>query len=144
MNNEVTLRPAEIQVIQEVVVRALKENLAEIKDGYEQTSKKVDILITSQNEAPLYFIDATELQNLIKRVGIRSLGGYKTPAYNDHHLRGKVYSDIHQQLRREYGVTSYKAIKRLQLDSAKMTIESYTAPMVLEDEIDFVNNQIEI
>lgn len=56
----------------------------------------------------LFQIDCKEIQELVRKKGIEILGGYKSVAYNDNSLRGKVYSDIQHQIRREFGVSSYK------------------------------------
>ncbi|WP_290063462.1 ORF6C domain-containing protein, partial [Paraclostridium bifermentans] len=45
----------------------------------------------------------------------------------------------YRQLRREFGVTSYKAIKRRQLEQALQAVENYRLPVVLEEEINLIN-----
>lgn len=105
----------------------------------EGIEKKVEDL---QDNMPLFSIDCKELQSVVKKTGIKALGGYKTPAYNDNSLRGKVYSDIQHQLRREFGVQRYEAIKRCQLEAAKQIVLNYKVPMILADEIDLVNSQL--
>ena len=61
---------------------------------------KVDKL---EEDMPLFQIDCKEIQALVRKKGIEALGGYRSIAYNDNSLRGKVYSDIQQQIRREFG-----------------------------------------
>lgn len=90
---------------------------------------------------PLLGVDCDEITKLIKKK-CTSVTGYKTPAYKDKSLRGRVYKDIHQQLRREFDISTYKAIKRSQLDLAKEIVSNYKAPIVLQDEIVQANNQI--
>ena len=82
--------------------------------------------------------------DLVKSIATKSLGGYKSPAYNDKSLRSKIYSDIQQQLRREFGVRKYKYIKRNQLSKAKDILTNYSAPTVLIEEIEIVNNQVSL
>jgi hypothetical protein len=153
MNNSLSSRlsnlsSAELQVLQERIVgeglRKIVGRIAGIEDTNARTSEKVDGLVRMGMEYPLFNVESDELQNIIKKTATRSLGGYGTPAYNSRHIRGKVYADIHHQLRREYGVKSYKAIKRVQLNAAKVVVENYTAPTVLKDEIDCANNQVEM
>ena len=72
------------------------------------------------------------------------LGGKDAPAYNDNGLRSRVYRDIEGQLRREFDVKTYKAIKRSQCDLAIQIIKDYKLPMVLEEEIRDVNAQMEL
>lgn len=95
-----------------------------------------------KNNMPLLGVDCDELTGKVKSVATKTLGGYKTNAYKDNSLSGRVYSDIYGQLRREFGVKSYKAIKRCQLQKALDIISSYSAPTVLVDEITRINNQV--
>lgn len=70
------------------------------------------------------------------------LGGKNAPAYKDGGLRSRVYRDLEAQLRREFGVNTYKAIKRSQCDLAIRIIEEYELPMALSEEIKDVNSQV--
>jgi Rha family phage regulatory protein len=101
--------------------------------------KKVDDL---QANMPLFNVECKELQAVVRKIATKVLGGYKTLAYSDNSLRGKVYSDIQHQLRREFGVERYEAIKRCQLDTAKKIISEYKAPLILENEIEIANKQV--
>lgn len=94
-----------------------------------------------KDNAPLFNSECDELMDRVKSVATKILG-YKTPAYNDKSLRGRVYSDMQHQLRREFGVKKYKAIKRCQLSKAFEIVNNYVAPTVLIDEITRVNNQV--
>lgn len=95
-----------------------------------------------KGNSPLFNVECKELQALVRKIGISVLGGKDTKAYKDNSLRGKVYSDIQYQLKRQFGVTRYEAIKRNQLDKAIDIVNNYKVPFVLEDEIIKVNNQI--
>lgn len=119
----------------ELYLEVLKEQDLKV----ERVDQKIDNL---KDNMPLFGVESDELQALVRKYGVKFLGGYHSLAYNDASLRGKVYSDIQGQLRREFGVKSYKAIKRCQLDTAKRIIERYELPIVLEDEVKKVNNQI--
>ena len=94
-----------------------------------------------KDNAPLFNSECDELMDRVKSVATKILG-YKTPAYNDKSLRGRVYSDMQHQLRREFGVKKYKAIKRCQLSKTFEIVNNYVAPTVLIDEITRVNNQV--
>lgn len=92
---------------------------------------------------PLLGVDCDEIVKVVKSVATKVLGGYQeTPAYKDKSLNHKVYSDIYSQLKREFQVNSYKAIKRCYIDKAKEIIKNYKLPTVLADEITRVNNQV--
>lgn len=96
-----------------------------------------------KNNAPLFNIECEELSKTVRAKGAR-LMGYKSEAYNDPSLRGKVYSDIYNQLRREFQVNSYKAIKRCDFDLALEIIDGYTLPLKLERDIKILNGQIKL
>ena len=120
--------------LMELQFKALKEQ----KEKIAQVENRVDKL---EEDMPLFQIDCKEIQALVRKKGIEALGGYRSIAYNDNSLRGKVYSDIQQQIRREFGVLRYEAIKRSQLEMAKEIINNYKVPLVLENEIKLLNDQ---
>nr|DAH21518.1 MAG TPA: hypothetical protein [Caudoviricetes sp.] len=70
------------------------------------------------------------------------MGGKSSPTYRDRSLRTKVYKDLDKQLKREFGVDTYKAIKRNQCNLAVKIIEAYKLPMFLKEEIDAENAQM--
>ena len=125
------LSPMELMELQFKVLKEQQEKIIQVEN-------KVDKL---EEDMPLFQIDCKEIQALVRKKGIEALGGYRSIAYNDNSLRGKVYSDIQQQIRREFGVVRYEAIKRSQLEMAKEIIINYKAPLVLENEIKLLNEQ---
>ena len=125
------LSPMELMELQFKVLKEQKEKITQVEN-------KVDKL---EEDMPLFQIDCKEIQALVRKKGIEALGGYRSIAYNDNSLRGKVYSDIQQQIRREFGVLRYEAIKRSQLEMAKEIIINYKVPLVLENEIKLLNGQ---
>jgi len=115
------------------------EALKDQEEKINEVNSKVEAL---EDNMPLFNIECKELQSLVRSIGIKALGGYKTQAYNDKSLRGRVYADIQHQLKREFGVTRYEAIKRNQLNKAIEIVNSYKTPTVMTDEIVQANNQI--
>ncbi|MBO0538537.1 hypothetical protein EXQ27_07715 [Clostridium botulinum] len=105
----------------------------------QQIEEKVNNL---ESNMPLFNVECKELQALVRKTGTRALGGYRTPAYKDNSLRGKVYADIQGQLKRQFGVSRYEAIKRMQLETAKEILENYAVPIYLENQIINANNQV--
>lgn len=114
----------------------------------QEAFKKIETVETDledfKNNAPLFNSECDELIKAVKKAATRVLGGYKSNAYNDKSLRAKVYSDIQQQIRRQFGVESYKAIKRVQLHKALDIVAGYEAPLVLEEVVEVINNQLEM
>lgn len=125
------LSPMELMELQFKALKEQEEKIAQVEN-------RVDKL---EEDMPLFQIDCKEIQALVRKKGIEALGGYRSIAYNDNSLRGKVYSDIQQQIRREFGVLRYEAIKRSQLEMAKEIIINYKVPLVLENEIKLLNEQ---
>ena len=113
----------------------------DLKEQKEKISQVENRVYKLEEDMPLFQIDCKEIQALVRKKGIEALGGYRSIAYNDNSLRGKVYSDIQQQIRREFGVLRYEAIKRSQLEMAKEIIINYKVPLVLENEIKLLNGE---
>lgn len=103
-----------------------------------EVNEKVDKI---QNDMPLFKAECDELQSLVRKTGINLMGSKNSTSYKDNSLRGRVYSDIQHQLRREFGVDKYAWIKHSQFDHAKEIISNYELPAVLKDEIKKMNNQ---
>ena len=95
-----------------------------------------------KDNAPLFNIECKELQATVRQLGIKLMGGKHTNAYNDKSLRGKIYSDIQREVKRQFQVTRYEAIKRSQLSTAYEILKNYRLPMVLKDEVIKANNQV--
>lgn len=115
-----------------------------------QAIKEVDSKVDTVNkdlqdfkmDMPILGIECDRITTAVRRKGVRCLGGKESEAYQDKSLRGRVYADIYGQLKREFGVSSYKAIKRNQTDTAVRIVNLYELPMALEDEIADVNAQM--
>ena len=125
------LSPMELMELQFKALKEQKEKIAQVENR----------VYKLEDDMPLFQIDCKEIQALVRKKGIEALGGYRSIAYNNNSLRGKVYSDIQQQIRREFGVLRYEAIKRSQLEMAKEIIINYKVPLVLENEIKLLNEQ---
>lgn len=91
---------------------------------------------------PLFNIEYKELQALVRKIGCKGLGGYGSNAYKSNSIRQKLYTDIQHQLKREFGVTRYEAIKRHDLLKAQEIVNKYIAPTYLANEIYNENNQM--
>lgn len=124
--------------------QVIEEHAKEIESVRGEVIEVREEVIDLKDNMPLFNIECKELQALVRSKGVQVLGGYKSTAYNDHSLRGKVYSDIQRQLKREFGISKYEAIKRSQLDIARRIVEEYKAPTVLVAEISNLNNQMRL
>ena len=95
-----------------------------------------------KKDMPLLGIEETKITTAVRRKGVNCLGGKESNAYQDRSLRGRVYADIYGQLKREFAVGTYKAIKRSQCDMAVGIINNYELPLALEEEVKDCNSQL--
>ena len=108
--------------------------------------KKVEHL---EYDIPLYGSEADELCNHVKRRGLTLLGGKQSNAYKDSKIRSAVYTDIYNQIKREFGLydengryKSYKALKRRYLYDAHELIDTYELPTYLQERVNDSNAQM--
>ena len=109
----------------------LEEKIEAVNDDLQEFKK----------DMPLLALECQKITKAKNQKVVPMLGGKDAPAYKDNSLRQLVYSDIDVQLRREFGVNTYKAIKRNQCDVAIKIINEYELPMYLKDRIDTENAQ---
>ncbi len=133
------LSPIELLELQFGAIKDQKKELEEQKQKIIIVEGKVQDL---KDNLPLLAIDCEELLKAVRKVGIRALGGKGSVAYKDKSTRSQLYFDIHSQLKREFGVRSYKGIKRSQVETAIEIVEKYEMPFVLKDQISLLNNQM--
>lgn len=110
----------------------------------ERTQKIEEEIKQLKEDIPLYSIECETLQNKLKARIVNLLGGKSAPAYKDNSLRTKAYKDIQTQIKREFGVSSYKGIARKYNSKALDIIAEYTLPTILENQVTKYNNQIHI
>lgn len=100
-------------------------------------------------DIPLYGAEADELCNHVKRKGVEMLGGKESNAYKDTKIRAAVYTDIYNQIKREFGLyddkgrfKSYKALKRRYIYEAHELVDCYELPTYLEEQVRECNAQM--
>lgn len=96
---------------------------------------------TFKFDMPILGVEETRITEAVKRKGVECLGGKESPAYRNKGLRSRVYQDIYRELKRQFGVATYKAIKRNQTNEAVKVIDSYHLPLVLKNQVDALNAQ---
>ena len=104
-----------------------------------EIEKRIDNI---ENNLPLLGVDCDEVTKTVHGVGVRLLGSKNSNAYKDKSLRRRVYTDIYGELKRQFQVRSYKAIKRCELSKAIDVINNYKLPLALDSDIFQVNNQM--
>lgn len=120
----ILMHDEKIVAVQKEVIE-VKDNLNEFKD-----------------DMPLFTIECEEVAKSVKRIGTQLLGGKASKAYKNKSLRAKVYSDIYREIKREFDVNSYKAIKRRYLEDVLDIVENYRLTIALKEQISILNNQV--
>lgn len=126
--------PTSPMEVLKLTFEAFNEIDGKFKDFKEDVDKKFD-------EMPLFGVDQDEIKHAINVKAVSCLGGKDSNAYCDNSIRGKVYSDIHSQIRREFGVDSYKAIQRNKVQIVLEIVRNYKLPISLAETITNANNQ---
>lgn len=130
---------------QQKIPMTIPEQIQIIAQGYGELHEEVRTIKKDledfKNDMPILGIEENKISNAVKKKGVECLGGKESNAYHDKSLRGRLYSDLHRQLRREFGVSTYKAIKRNQTDIAISVIQCYVPPLVLSETIESLNAQ---
>jgi len=126
--------PIEILELQFQAIKNQDAEIKAVKKDFE--SFKVNI--------PLFGNEQEELQRAVRSKGTYLLGGRNSEAYQNKSLRQRLYSDLQREIKRQFGVNTYKSIKRFQLDKAKEIVSNYMPPLIIQDEIMLMNNQMDI
>lgn len=119
-------------------IQLLAQGNVEINQRIDELDNKLEKAIS---DLPILGIEENKISNAVRRKGVECLGGKESSAYKNRSLRQSLYSDLHKQLRREFGVTTYRAIRRNQTDTAVEIIRNYKPPLFLADQIEQENAQ---
>lgn len=97
-----------------------------------------------KNDMPLLALEIDKITEAVKKKGVAVLGGKNSNAYKNSSLRTKLYQDLHRDVRRQFGVSTYKAIKRNQCEQVLAMVDSYKPPIFLDALISNENSQMSI
>lgn len=111
-----------------------------------EVNEKVDSvkedLENFKEEMPVLGCDIDILTNAKNKKVVPLLGGKTSEAYRNNSTRGKVYSDIANEIKRQFNVPNHKCLRRNQMEQALKIIENYELPICLKEEIESINSQI--
>ena len=133
------------ETVRHPVPMTIPEQIQLLAQGNVELNKRIDDIQiefeTLKMDLPILPIEAEKITEAVKRKGTLVLGGKESNAYNSRSIRQKIYSNIHSNLRYQFQVKSYKAIKRSQVEQAVKIIGEYKPPVFLKNEIDTENAQ---
>lgn len=124
--------------------QTIPEQIQLLAKGNVELNQRVDTLTYRMNkiemDLPILPIEADRITTAARQKGTSVLGGKGSRAYADRVVRQRVYSTLYGNLKYNFGVRSYKSIKRNQCDKAIEIIRKWEPPVFLAEEIYNLNN----
>lgn len=124
--------------------QTIPEQIQLLAQGNVELNKRVDTLTYRMNkiemDLPILPIEADRITTAARQKGTSVLGGKGSRAYSNRVVRQRVYSTLYGNLKYNFGVRSYKSIKRNQCDKAIEIIRKWEPPVFLAEEIYNLNN----
>lgn len=124
----------------------LQQQIQLIAQGTTELYEKVDTLAERmdkfEQDLPLLPVNADELSHTVKKRVVEVLGGKDSNAYHNKSVSQTAFSDAYRNLKYNFGVNSYKNIKRCQMDIALRIAREYQPPVFLEERIRNCNSQM--
>lgn len=97
--------------------RTTQAQIQLLAQGNVELNQRVDALDKKLHDElmnlPLLGVESDTVDKALKSRGVEIAGGKESNAYKDKSLLRRIYWDLHGQLHREFGVSTYKAIKRI-------------------------------
>lgn len=126
---------------QKSAIEIIQEAVLEVNGKIESVNEDLQKF---KEDLPILGVEESRITSTVRRKGVNCLGGKESNAYKDSSIRSKVYSDIYGELKRQFGVASYKAIKRSQCELAIRLIENYELPLSLKEQVENCNKQLNL
>lgn len=130
------------------VPQTIPEQIQLLAQGNVELNQRVDILSDRidkiEMDLPILPIEADRITEAVRRKGVSAMGGKQSIAYQNRGLRQRVYNNIYSNLKYNFAVRSYKAIKRSQCDRAIEIVNNWNPPVFLLDEIESDNSQMRL
>lgn len=115
-------------------------------EAIKQVDNRVNTLEARFNDfeqsLPLLPEDADDVSKEVKKRVVEVLGGKDSNAYHNKSLSQKVFMDAYRNLKSNFDVSSYKAIKRNRKNMAVQIAREYKPPLYLYEQIKTQNAQM--
>lgn len=126
----------------------LQQQIQLIAQGTTELYEKVDAISDRmdkfEQDLPLLPGDADELSRTVKRRVVEVLGGKDSNSYHNKSICQTAFIDAYRNLKRNFDVTSYKNIKRCQMEVALQIAKEYKPPVHLMNKIEDCNSQMRL
>ena len=128
--------------------KTIPQQIQLLAQGNVELNQRVDTLTERMDkiemDLPVLPLEADQITEAVRRKGVSSMGGKQSAAYQNRGLRQKVYNNIYSNLKYNFAVRSYKAIKRSQCSRAIEIVNGWNPPVFLADEIEACNSQMRL
>ena len=122
-------------------IQLLAQGNVELNHRVDNLSERMDKI---EMDLPVLPLEADQITEAVRRKGVSAMGGKQSAAYQDRGLRQRVYNNIYSNLKYNFAVRSYKAIKRSQCSRAIEIVDGWNPPVFLADEIEARNSQMRL
>ena len=116
-----------------------------LAQGHMELQQEVDSIKKDMEslkmDLPILPVEEDRITSAVKRKGLAVMGGKISNVYRDKSIRRKVYQGIYANLKYNFQIKTYRALKRSQVDKAIDIINNYQPPYVLAEQIDSANAQ---
>lgn len=119
------------------------EQIKLLAQGNVELNQRVDSLAERMDkiefDLPILPLEADRITTAVRRKGVSVLGGKQSAAYRNRGLRQQLYNNLYANLKYNFGVRPYKALKRNQCDKAIEIVKRYEPPFFLAEQIEKEN-----
>lgn len=140
--------PAKLVLTTEQQIQLLAQGNVELSKRIDTVQSKTETLEERFNhfeqDLPLFPHEADSVSAAVKKRVVEVLGGKDSNAYHNRSISQKAFIDAYRNLKRNFDVSTYKSIKRNQIDTALRIAMEYEPPLFLEEQIRDCNAQIQL
>lgn len=122
-------------------IQLLAQGNVELNQRVDTLTERIDKI---ELDLPLLPIEADGVSNAVKHRVVEALGGKGSNAYHNKSISQTAFIDAYRNLKRNFNVSSYKAIKRNQYNRAIEIVNGWNPPVFLADEIEACNSQMRL
>lgn len=120
-------------------IQLLAQGNVELNQRVDTLAERIDKI---ELDLPLLPLEAEQIRKAVNQKAVSALGGKLSSAYHNRSLCQKVYINIYANLKYNFKVSTYKALKRSQCDRAIQIVNAWNPPVFLADEIANCNAQM--
>ncbi len=133
-----TYSPKELPMTTEQKVQLLAQSDVEIRAELQTVKEDLESL---KMDLPILPIEQERITEAVRKKGTEVLGGKRSNAYQNRSIQQKVYKSIYANVKYNFGVKTYRAIKRADTEKAIEIINAYKPPYFIMTEIENENSQ---